>query len=128
MAKYGENKEKIMDLLKELGPMTRSEIDQALGDMQYKLIAATITNLKRASPKREKRIYVKEYVYDDEVRRYYPRAVYALGNLPDAKKPKSDPRIAKQKYLAKVKGKYKMNNVFNLGLTRGAIYELRKAA
>jgi hypothetical protein len=128
MRKHGSNTELILSLLKEQGPMTRSELDQAMGNVCYKVIAATLTHLKKKKPKNGRQIYISSYVYDDEVRRYYPRAVYSLGDKPDAKKPISDPMAIKRRYLAKVKGKYKLNNVFNLGLTRDAIKELRKAA
>ena len=108
--------------------MTRSELDQAMGNVCYRVIAATLTHLKKRNPRMGKQIHISSYAYDDEVRRYYPRAVYALGDKPDAKKPESNPKLSKQKYLAKVYGKYRLNNVFNLGLSRDAIYELRKAA
>ena len=128
MRKHGSITTQIIDLLTEQGPMTRSEIDQNLKSIEYKIIASTISHLKRKSKIKGRRIYIKQYVYDDEIRRYYPRAVYALGDQPDAKKPPRNDKLTKQRYLEKVKGKYKLNNVFNLGLTRDAIYALRKAA
>jgi len=61
-----------------------------------------------------KRLYIKSYVYDQEGERFYPRAVYDLGDKPDAKKPKSDKLKVKRRYIARRKMRYATNSVFNL--------------
>lgn len=107
--------------------MTRAELTAHM-KICHKVVAATLSHMKRKSKTLGKRVYVKEYVYDDAKLRYYPRAVYALGCLPDAKRPKSDPTISQVKYREKIIGRFKMNNVFNLGLTNNAIKMMRRAA
>jgi len=117
----------IINAIKENGPITRSEMEDYL-NIEKRLLAATITRLMRSHPRINKRIYIANYVYDDAKLRYYPRPVYDLGDKPDAKKPVRNDNLTKKRYLNKLNAKFKFNNVFNLGITRDAIRELRKAA
>lgn len=115
----------IIHLLQEEGPMTRAEICKRLGRPKDE-IAAVVSRLHKRSPVAGKRIYVKEYVYDMEGERTYPRALYALGDKPDAKRPKSDPLEIKRRYWARSQLKLRANSVFNLGLSRAQLRAMRK--
>ena len=48
--------------------------------------------------------------------RTYPRAVFAMGDKPDAKKPKADQLAVKRRYYARLKSRTTMNSVINLGM------------
>lgn len=115
----------ILRMLEEEGPMTRAEICKRLGRAKDE-IAAIVSRLHRRSPVAGKRIYIREYVHDMEGERMYPRAVYALGDKPDARRPIPDPKAVKRRYWARSQLKKKANSVFNLGLSRSQLRALRK--
>ena len=123
---WGETTARILNLLATQGPMTRAELQQATG-LERMYLSAVVTRLNREGAKTPKRIHIQGYVHDHEGKRKYPRAVYALGNAPDAKKPKSNPREIKRQYLARMKAKHKMNSVFNLGLTNEQVRQIRRS-
>lgn len=116
---------KIMRLLDEEGPMTRAEICKRLGRPKDE-IAAVVSRLNKRSPVAGRRIYVREYVYDMEGERTYPRAVYAIGDKPNAKRPESDKKEIKRRYWARSQLKLRANSVFNLGLSRAQLRAMRK--
>ena len=116
-AGYGETSTKILKIISEYGPMTRQEVCVHL-DTNRMHVSAIITRMTKATPVAGKRLYVESYVYDSEGQKRYPRAVYAAGNKPDAKRPKPDKKETRRRYLANVRKKMTGNSVFNLGLTR----------
>lgn len=124
-AKWGSVTREVLRMLEEDGPMTRAEICKQLGRDKDD-IAAVVTRLHKRSPEAGKRVYIKDYVYDMEGERYYPRALYALGDKPDAKKPKADQLEVKRRYRERHKLRYTANSVFNLALTRRQIEERMK--
>lgn len=97
--------------------MTRAEICQAL-ITDRESISSILSRLRRDIDKVGKRVYIKSYVWDMEGARHYPRAMYELGNKPDAPKPKPDLKKVKSRYYAKLRMKRTANSVFNLGLPR----------
>lgn len=115
----------IMQMLHEEGPMTRAEICKRLGRSKDE-IAAIVSRLHKRSPVSGKRIYIREYVYDMEGERYYPRAVYAAGDRPDAKRPVADQKEVKRRYWARSQLKLRANSVFNLGLSRSQLRARKK--
>ena len=115
----------IMQMLDEDGPMTRAEICKRLGRPKDE-IAAVVSRLNKRSPVAGRRIYVKEYVYDMEGERNYPRALYAIGDKPNVKRPKSDKKEIKRRYWARSQLKLKANSVFNLGLSRAQLRAMKK--
>lgn len=125
MRKWGDVTSEILRILDEIGPMTRAEICKHLG-REKQDIASVVSRLNKRSPWFAKRIYIKEYVYDMEGERYYPRAVYALGDKPNKRRPKSDPKEIKRRYWARVSLKMKTNSVFNLGLSRATLRAMKK--
>lgn len=106
--------------------MTRVEICKHL-DKSKGCVGAVVSRLNKATKERPKRVYVTHYVYDDEGGRRYPRAVYALGDLPDKPHPKPNVKANKARYWARKVTLMKANSVFNLGLSRAALMQMRKA-
>lgn len=119
MKPYGSTVARIISALEIYGPMTRSEICFHLG-MDRMYCSAVITRMAKSGPKIPQRIYISGYTYDSEGARRYPRAIYAIGDLPDAKKPnrqasKRDNRRRSDKRRA---AHNTMNFVFNLAKPR----------
>lgn len=124
-AERGVIVKQIIRMLQDEGPMTRAEICKRL-ERPKDEVAAVVSRLNKRSPVAGKRIYVKEYVYDMEGERTYPRALYALGDKPNARRPKSDPLEIKRRYWARSQLKLKANSVFNLGLSRAQLRAMKK--
>ena len=76
-------KKRVIQILSEVGPLCSAEIaEQAEWSDSY--ARAAVSYCRTLWPKQ---IYIKEYLRSEEFARCYPRAVYAIGDLPDAKKP-----------------------------------------
>ena len=119
-SKYGEVVQRITALLQEFGPMTRTDMCVEL-NLDRMNVSAVVTRMSRATETTPKRVYISHYIHNVEGARDYPRAVYALGDKEDAKKPKRDKQKlleSKRRYNAKIRKLNTMNSVFNLGLTR----------
>lgn len=128
--KWGELGQQIMNLLDEIGPMSRSELGVHLG-RDKREISSVVSRMSLDTPRAGRRIYICDYVYDMEGERRYPRAVYAIGNKPHKVKPKRDHLAVKRRYWARRKAKLTANSVFHLGMTRrdmDAYIKERKAA
>ena len=108
--------ERILEALKEFGPMTRSEIDDVL-NLDKRNTGKCINGCMKESPRKSKRIYIVNWVYDHCGSRRYPRAVYALGNEKDKEKPKRDNKAVQKKYRDKKRRLLTTNSVFNLAKT-----------
>jgi hypothetical protein len=119
---YGVLVAKIERLLHEHGELTSAEICTELNINRQK-IGAVLSRMNNASPKLPKRIYKIRYIFEHENQRRYPRSVYALGDLPDVKKPKADPHANAKRYRSRVSKK--VASVFHLGLTRSQKREMR---
>ena len=109
--------QQIVDALKEIGPMTRTEICDAI-EMDRMSVSAVITRMNRELPTKPKRVYILKYIETHEDAKRYPRAVYALGNREDAKKPPRDRKENRRRYIKKIVATRIQNSVFNLGITR----------
>ena len=126
MGRPNGNTARVLRMLEELGPMTRAEICRELGPLD-KNISALMSILIREQPRRPRRVHICEWVYDMEGQRPYPRAVYALGDKPNAKRPKPKKRTTVvNEYRARLKTKYQANSVFNLARTQREIYAVPK--
>lgn len=106
--------QRILDELQVCGPMTAAELNAHLKETKHRIAAAT-NRLRKEQRTKPKRIYVTHYVFDHEGQRRYPRPVFALGNFPDARRPKSDKKEIKRRYEDKVRRQRTNNFVFNLG-------------
>ena len=114
---YGVYSQAILRSLRQYGAMSRAEIEVQIGIPKYS-ISAIISRLHKDAPRIGKQIYISGYVYDADGQRRYPRALYNIGCLPDAKKPKPNKLEIKRKYIAKKDALMRMNSVFNLGKSR----------
>lgn len=123
---HGDTVADLLYILGEYGPMTRAEMGQYL-KVDRRNLSSIITRMGKPTIRLPKRIYIERYVHDMEGQKQYPRAVYAVGDQPDAKRPLPDPKAAKRRYNARLKGKHTGNFVFNLALPR-RIYENRTSA
>jgi len=87
---------------------------------------AVLNRMNKRTKAGEKRIYVADWTYSHDDARRYPRAVYMLGDKPDKPKPKPDIRLNRQRSEHKTAKAIRMNSVFNMGLTRDAVRQMRK--
>lgn len=101
--------------LVECGEITAMELAEHLGITRYDA-HAVLHRMSKRTKAGLKRAYVVRYIYDHDGARNYPRAVYALGDKPDAPKPKADQLAVKREYYARQKSHSTMNSVFNLGM------------
>ena len=113
----GEIVNQVLKYLEEEGPMTRQELCERIGlDRLY--VSAVITRMAKATPRKPKRVYIHSYVFDADGQRRYPRAVYALGDKPDARKVRESRKEVTKRYREKKKRRLTGISVFHLGLTR----------
>jgi hypothetical protein len=124
MKPYGSTVARITACLETYGPMTRSEICFHL-DMDRMNCSAVITRMAKAGAKTPKRIHISGYTHDSEHGRCYPRAIYDLGDKPDAKKMnrQENRREARRRSDKRRAVHNTMNFVFNLGKPR-RLYEI----
>ncbi len=119
----------ILTMIKENGPMTVAQIAQESG-IRRALIHGTVGRMREPTvrPPMPKRLYVIDWIYDQEGARVYPRPLLAIGNKPDKKRPPRNKSAVAKRYREAVKAKFKGNSVFNLGLSNEAIRLMRMNA
>jgi hypothetical protein len=100
----------IVDLLTSEGPMTQREMADQLG-IDIDLLRGYIGALRCKKPAV---LYVHSYRRDEDGGRLYPRALWAVGNQPDAKRPKPLPKSVYNK-RGKDKMKKRVASIFHLG-------------
>lgn len=125
-AGWGAVATRILMVLDEQGPMSRAEIAKALG-MERTAVSAIITRMRMPTKKFPKRIYVMSYVYEADGLRYYPRAVYALGDKKDARKPRPNRLEVRRRYDERVKMRMTGNSIFNWGQPRSEYLKRQRA-
>lgn len=103
--------------------MTAAEIGDVIS-YSLRRVHGITQRLKTKLPTEPKRIYICDYVFDGEGLRRYPRPVFALGDLPDKPKPKSDPVAIRRRYEANKKKR--VNSVWMLGMSRDTRRELNR--
>lgn len=97
------------------GEITAMELAEHLGIGRYDA-HAVLSRMNKRTKAGLKRIHIVRYIDDHDGARRYPRAVYTMGDKPDAKRPKADQLRVKREYYARVKSRTTMNSVFNLGM------------
>lgn len=110
----------ITTLLTECGPMTRKQIETAMPEGKVS-ISSVLSRMNKRTPDSGKRVYIKSYIYEFEGLKRYPRAVYAIGDKIDAKKPIANDNENRKRYIDKKVMQHRMNSVFNLGRSRREI-------
>jgi len=107
---------KTAQLLKALeaeGPMTAHEMCEAIGSTHVSS-SKMVSLLTKPNTRHPKRIYIKSYITDAEGQKRYPRAIYDLGDKPDAKKP--SPSEAENSNRWRDSKKLRVSCVWDLGL------------
>lgn len=119
MKPYGSTVADILHALETCGPMTRDELCNAL-DVDRMNISAVISRLVRPTVAAPRRLHISGYTHDSETGRRYPRAIYALGDKPDAKKPnrQANRREARKRSDKRRAVHNTTNFVFNLAKPR----------
>lgn len=118
---WGSTANAVRTMLKDLGPMTRVEIQRELGIPRDR-VSAVVSRLHSAGE-----THVSAYTYDDEVGHRYPRAVYAWGAGKDAKKPTPNKNEVGMRSQKVVRARIMTSSVFNLGLTRRQCWDMRRS-
>lgn len=104
----------ILAVLDADGPMTRSELVQALSMPKF-TISSVLSRLNCQQKTVPKRVHVAHYQFDNDAGgRKYPRAAYALGDKPDAKKIHT-PRAEVSAHYRDNR-KHRLTSVFDLAL------------
>lgn len=104
----------ITKAIEENGPMTTMQLCIELDKTRYE-VASVISRMRKDHPTMPQRLYIVRWTKYDDTGRDYPRAVYALGAKPDAKKPRKQPRKVIAKRWRDTRSK-KVNSVFQLGI------------
>lgn len=121
----GDTTKRILDAVAAYGPMTTREICDLLG-LDLVTSGSLVSRLAVARKSVPKRLYIERWILDAEGQKLYPRAVYALGDKPCAKRPKPSRVEVQRRYRNKLYAKYKANSVFNLRYTLREVEQIRK--
>ena len=108
------SRENIRSVLRECGPMTMRELSKFFPDVPYQNVGSAISAMRIRVGERQ--IYIHAWTREG-VGRKYLRAVYALGNKRDARKP---PVISDKERSQAWRARHKVpqvtvNSVFNWG-------------
>ena len=88
---------------------------------------AVLNRMNKRTKAGEKRIHVADWTYEYDDARRYPRAVFMLGDKEDKKKPKPNIRLNRQRSEHNILKAIRMTSVFNMGLNRDKIREIRRS-
>ena len=90
-------------------------------------VSAVISRMTKPTKTMPKRLYICGWIEDAEGERRYPRAVYDLGDRPDAKRKPLETLAEKRRRWNRYRqARATMNSVFNLGLTRRQFEAIRR--
>jgi len=88
---------------------------------------AVLSRMNKRTKAGEKRIHIANWTYAHDDARRYPRPVFMLGDFPDKPKPKPHLRENRRRSEHKTAKAIRMSSVFNMGLTRDKIREIRRS-
>lgn len=115
---HGTTVSSVIELLETQGPMTAFEIARRLGQPRNN-IASVLVRLCTPSRTLPKRVHIASWTREVPEGRYLLRAVYDVGDEPDAKRPAPiSSKESTRKYRAKQDLVQRKNFVFNLGAPR----------
>jgi hypothetical protein len=112
--------------LAEFGKITAQEFADYADIGRYDA-HAVLNRMSKRTKAGVKRIYVADWTYAHDDARRYPRAVFAVGDKEDKKKPKPNIRLNRQRSEHKTIKAIRMSSVFNLALPRDKVRELRRS-
>lgn len=122
---WGELTEQILQAVKEYGPMTRAEIEQHIGVKRY-AIGGYISRMTRSYKTVPQRLHISGYTRDAEGARPYLRAIYSYGPGDNKQKPPGYNNKARSAYYKMQIDQVRNSFVFNLGLRRDDIRQMKK--
>lgn len=74
------------ELLASVGPLTTREAAEFFSDSPHVNVSAVLSTMRHGA---RKQVYIESWTRDNGHGKTYLRAVYALGDQPDAKKPRN---------------------------------------
>lgn len=117
MSRWGINVIRVLDHLEHVGPATLAELSVALG-LHRDQLSVVLHRLHTAGKREPRRIYISAWTREVIGQRTYPRAVYALGDKRDAKRPAPiSGAEANRRYRERQNAKA-LATAFHLGVTR----------
>lgn len=123
---WGVNVARIELALKEHGPMTRADLEKLLGIPKDRF-GGCLSRMTKNLPLSPQRVHICGYVYDQEGhKKKYPRAVYAHGPGDNKPKPNANTKRKRVIYYQQQINRIRNASVFNLGLRRDDIRQMKK--
>jgi hypothetical protein len=117
---------KALEAFAEFGRMTAQEFADYADIGRYDA-HAVLGRMNKRTKAGEKRIHITGWTYAHDDARRYPRPVFMLGDFPDKPKPKPNIRENQRRSEYKTAKAIRMTSVFNMGLTRDKIREIRRS-
>jgi hypothetical protein len=114
-----------LEAFAEFGRLTAQEFSD-FADIHRYDAHAVLNRMNKRTKAGEKRIHVADWTYAHDDARRYPRPVFMLGDFPDKPKPKPNLRENRRRSEHKTINAIRMTSVFNMGLNRGAVRQIRK--
>lgn len=122
----GPNVIKALEAFAEFGRLTAQEFADYADIGRYDA-HAVLNRMNKRTKAGEKRIYVADWTHAHDDARRYPRAVFMMGDKPDKPRPKPDIRLNRQRSEHKAIKAIRMTSVFNMGLPRDRVREIRRS-
>ncbi len=101
-------------LLFAQGPLAALELAREIG-LPRDNVQPVVRRMMLDGPRVPRRVYIAGWTVEVEGSKPHLRALYALGNQPDKKKPKAKPPAQVQRELRARKRGRALNSVFNIG-------------
>lgn len=121
----GFNVARAVEAFAEFGQMTAAQFADYADISRYDA-HAVLNRMNRPTKAGVKRIHIIAWDDQHDNARRYPRAVFKWGDGIDKKRPKPDVRAVRRRSEEKRNKAYRMNSVFNMGITRETIREIRR--
>jgi len=122
----GPNVIKALEALAEFKRLTAQEFADYADIHRYDA-HAVLNRMNKRTKAGKKRIHIADWTYSHDDARRYPRPVFMLGDFPDKPKPKPNLRENRRRSAHKTAKAIRMSSVFNMGLTRDKIREIRRS-
>lgn len=86
--------------LEACGPLTSAEVAEFFPGSPHRDVASVLSSMRTAA---RKRVYISGWTHDATGQTTHPRAIYALGDQPDAPRPPKQPhKQVRARYRAKL--------------------------